>query len=165
MRKFGRLGLVGALALVGAVVLVAAGHGSSLGGRQHVAIQITAKDTDSEPGVGKGTFKLIVGPGKLGADRGPMTYAEGIYRRGTQDGQYFELGRGTDTLEGKAGTLVIRREDRLVNVFDRIVITGTWNAVSGTGAYAGVKGGGRHASLELASGIFHVQYEGILTVP
>ena len=163
MSKFGRLGLVGAVTLVGAAGLVVTGQTSSLGGRQSVIIQITARDT--EPGVGKGTFKLIAGPGKLEVDRGVITYAESILQRGTQDGQYFELGRGTDTLEGKAGTLVIRREDRLVNVFDRTVVTGPWTAVSGTGVYAGVKGGGRHAALELANGTFHVQYEGFLTVP
>ena len=163
MSKVGRLGLIGGLALVAAVVLAAAGHGSSLAKRQGVVIQITAKDTD--PGLGTGTFKLIAGPGTLDADRGTVSYAEGIYRQGIEAGQSFELGRGTDMLTGKAGTLVIRRNDRLVSAGPYQVVTGPWTVVGGTGVYAGVRGGGRHAAVGRPSGSTYVQYEGVLTTP
>ena len=67
------------------------------------------------------------------------------------------------TLTGKRGTLVVRNQIGWIDVPDGFaVFTGTWKVISGTGAYAGLAGGGRGAGVQLANGNTKAQFEGFL---
>ena len=67
------------------------------------------------------------------------------------------------TLTGKHGTFVARNRIELVDLPDGwAVFTGTWKVVRGTGAYAGLSGGGRGAGTAPAGGDGKSQFEGFL---
>jgi len=70
------------------------------------------------------------------------------------------------TLTDKHGTLVARNRIEWVDLPDGwAVFTGTWKVLRGTGAYAGVSGGGRGAGTAPAQGIGKSQFEGFLILP
>jgi hypothetical protein len=82
-----------------------------------------------------------------------------------REGQRVEIYRTTFTLKGKRGSLTIRERIEWVYAGNPYVGTGTWKVVRGTGAYAGIAGGGRTASAGLnhGNGAWYVHQEGFLT--
>ena len=93
----------------------------------------------------------------------PSTFCCWSQRSITRDGQTIEINNPQMTLTGKQGTLVARNQIGWVDLPDGwAVFTGTWKVISGTGAYAGLAGGGRGAGVQLANGNGKSQFEGFL---
>jgi hypothetical protein len=92
-------------------------------------------------------------PGALGPDSGTASaccWTERIVRR---DGQKIEIDNPLATWVGKHGKLVIRFRIEWVDAGNGYGVgTGTWKVVRGTGAYRGVRGGGRSAHAWLPRG-------------
>src|SRR5262245_21657633 len=90
-----------------------------------------------------GTFILTPSSnGPLGSDSGTQT---SVWKSSavTREQQYVDVEAGVTTYKGKRGTFVIRYRDELVEAGSRYgAIIGRWTFVRGTGAYAGVTGGG-----------------------
>lgn len=127
-------------------------------------------------GTASGKFTLELGASR---DSGKLTfkYSYGLLRR-TAAGQTFRPVQRTETFRGKSGTLVIRSAGRQFPVQvvnpndpdgDSEVWTGTWSIVSGTGRYAGLKGGGGVVGIIQypGRGVFSLdyvyRYEGLVT--
>lgn len=113
--------------------------------RQRVAIEVKVPLNART-----GTFVLdALTPGQLKSDIGPITITSGptpVFGGRIIGGQSVDRFRGTDTLSGKRGTLVIRLQVGFVSAGNGYQVgTGTWSVVSGTGAYARLAGGGRSA--------------------
>jgi hypothetical protein len=74
--------------------------------------------------------------------------------RKTPEGMTYTPLRIAITLTGRHGTIVIRTDSRLFDLVkvDDSIATGTWSVVSGTGRYAGLKGGGAMLWLQQGSG-------------
>ena len=82
----------------------------------------------------------------------------------TRDGQKIEINDPQMTLTSKRGTLVARNVIDWVDIPDGWgVFTGTWKVIRGTGAYAGLSGGGRGAGVMLLNGNTKAQFEGFLS--
>ena len=127
-------------------------------------------------GTASGKFTLELSASR---DAGKLTfkYTYGSARK-TSAGQTFRPGERTETFRGKYGTLVIHSVGRQFPVGvesptdpdgDSEVWTGTWSIVSGTGRYAGLKGGGGVVGIILFSAGHDVsldyswRYEGFVT--
>jgi hypothetical protein len=81
-----------------------------------------------------------------------------------RDGQAIDIENPQMTLTGKRGTLVVRNRIEWVDLPDGwAVMTGTWRVINGTGAYAGLSGGGRGAAVLPANGGGKSRFEGFLT--
>ena len=105
---------------------------------------------DPARGTTAGTFLLELG---ASTDSGKLTrrYTYGALTR-TAAGQAYRPGQFTETLRGKAGTLVLRVSGRQFPVGvrhpvvdpdgDSMIWVGTWTIVRGTGRYVGLEGGG-----------------------
>jgi hypothetical protein len=101
--------------------------------------------------------------GPIKPDTGTANFCCWTRRSMTQDGEDIELNNPQMTLAGKHGTLVARNQIAWVDIPDgQSVFTGTWKVIRGTGAYAGLTGGGRAAGLSLANGNTKAQFEGFL---
>lgn len=67
---------------------------------------------------------------------------------------------------GKRGTLVLQSQFAWVEAGGPYnIATGTWKVIRGTGQYARVTGGGRSATVGLASSRSLARYQGYLTTP
>ena len=121
----------------------------------------------------EGTFVLApLRPGAIRRDSGTFSAAGGSGRTVIRNGQEVLIYTNTWKLAGKRGSLTIREQIEWVSIGrdgnrdgqDDTVATGTWKVVRGTGAYAGIAGGGGngHAGLEVG---WIARYEGFLTVP
>lgn len=81
----------------------------------------------------------------------------------TRNGQSIEIDNPEVTFISNRGTMVIRQLIDWLDLPDGYAIsTGTWRVVRGTGAYAGLSGGGGHAGIQLRDGSFKWQDEGLL---
>jgi hypothetical protein len=102
-------------------------------------------------------------PGALGPDSGTASaccWTERIVRR---DGQKIEIDNPLATWVGKHGKLVIRFRIEWVDAGNGYGVgTGTWKVVRGTGAYRGVRGGGRSAHAWLPRGPVSWRADGFL---
>jgi hypothetical protein len=102
-------------------------------------------------------------PGVLGSDSGTASdccWTERIVRR---DGQKIEIDNPLATWVGKHGKLVIRFRIEWVDAGNGYGVgTGTWKVVRGTGAYRGVRGGGRSAHAWLPRGPVSWRADGFL---
>jgi hypothetical protein len=68
------------------------------------------------------------------------------------------------TLTGRQGTLVLRNRIEWVDIPDgQAIFTGTWRVIRGTGASAGLSGGGRGAGVALSSSNGKSRFEGFLS--
>ena len=130
------------------------------------------------PTSGSGTFKLL-GANAADSDRGTVTFKfSSALGTKTEHGQFFQSIRHTKTLKGKHGGLVIHSTGRQFPIGTSLfgndtsyVLTGTWSIFSGTGSYAGLKGGGEFVALivpNLRAGVpdeydFSYRYEGLVT--
>ena len=81
-----------------------------------------------------------------------------------RDGQDIDINDPQMTLTVKRGTLVVRSQIEFVDIPDGwAVFTGTWKVIRGTGAYAGLSGGGRRAGIQLPDGNGKSQFDGFLS--
>ena len=171
--------LVVLVALVAMITLTSVAAAGSRAAKQRVAITVTILPS------GKGVLtELPLGKGALARDSGAFG---GNWKSRTssgfhvmRDGQQVDVYTGVVwTLTGKRGNLVLRERTEWTDLGQDLnrdgvgfrdgsgvdgIATGTWNVVRGTGAYAGISGGGR--SSHLGQGRRWVaRYEGFLTVP
>ena len=101
--------------------------------------------------------------GAVKRDAGPASACCWTRRNLVRNGQAVEINNPKLTLTGKQGTLVLRNEIGWVDLPDGwAVFTGTWKVISGTGAYAGLAGGGRGAGATTPNGRIRSQFEGFL---
>ena len=122
--------------------------------KQQVAIQMN------------GGAHFVLSPLKSGAikrDTGTAAFCCWSSRHITRDGQEIDINDPQMTLTARNGTLVARNRIEWVDLPDGwAVFTGTWKVIRGTGAYAGLSGGGRVAGVELVQGTVKSQFEGFL---
>lgn len=158
MSKLLQSALAVGLASVG-VVLTAVAAASPEGSKQRVAITTqAAKATTTSP--------FVLAPlqsGALKADSGKMIAPAPSGRDVIREGQAVSINSGSATLRGKHGTLVVRYVSEWVDAGNGYLASADrWKVVRGTGQYAGVKGGGRGASVGLHGGSWSSRFEGVL---
>lgn len=167
--KFAAIAALSALALA-APLSAAPGAGKTL-------IKIDAVSEGAYSYSGNFTVDLLKGPDfalvvKGSSDRGPLTGGAvdigGDAR--TPDGQLYNRIKGTDTLKGRAGSLVLRWSGRIYDVAGPHAAPGaveawlgTWSIVQGTGTYAGLRGGGRYAGIVRVCCKFTRRYTGFVS--
>lgn len=151
------LTLVAALAAAAATLAAVAAAAPSATG-QRVAIQVKDK-----PSGGTSFVLTPLSPGAIKGDTGTAAFCCWTQRSTVRNGQSIDINNPRMTLTGKQGTLVTRNLIGFVDLPDSwTVFTGTWKIIRGTGAYAGLAGGGRGAGVSLASGHSKAQFEGYL---
>jgi hypothetical protein len=168
-----RLAVFGAL--TAAVTLTSVAAATPDAAKQRVAITVTILPS------GKGVLTPL-GTGPLARDSGAfegtnLQSARQSGRNVLRDGQQVDVYTGVVwTLTGKRGNVVLRERAEWTDLGQDLnrdgvgfrygsgadgIATGTWKVVRGTGAYAGVSGGGR--SSHLGQGRRWVaRYEGFL---
>jgi len=166
-----RLTLKTKLAALAALAALFGVSAASAAAEQAGKTPLTIYVAEHGVGVGSGTFTLQ-GASAADSDSGTLTFVKsfnGRYGR-TSDGLLFQSAQRTDTLTGKHGKLVIRSTGRQFPVVknDNYVWVGTWSIVSGTGKYAGLKGGGGVVGILLPSThaeeqVVSLRYEGFVT--
>ena len=101
--------------------------------------------------------------GAIKQDAGVVSFCCWSERHIMRDGQAIDVNDPKMTLTGKQGTLVTRNRIEWVDLpEDYSVFTGTWKVIRGTGAYAGLSGGGRGAHVTLPNGNGMSRFEGFL---
>src|SRR5262245_56016777 len=173
-----RLAPLAALAVLGVTLTSVAAAGAEVT-KQRVAITVTILPS------GKGVLTpLPLGEGALARDSGTFggnwesrrQSGRDLMRDGQQVTSYTGI---VWTLTGKLGSLVLRERNEWTDLGQDLnrdgvgfrygsgadgIATGTWKVVRGTGAYAGISGGGR--SSHLGQGRRWVaRYEGLLVRP
>jgi hypothetical protein len=104
--------------------------------------------------------------GAVKADSGTVTWCCWTQHFVSRDGQKVEIDSPVvGTFTGKQGTIKVSQQIEWVNIPDGYSIsTGTWKVVGGTGAYAGLSGGGRHAGVGLPGGITKFREDGLVSL-
>jgi hypothetical protein len=148
-----KLTAIAAFAAVTATLATVAAAGP-VAAKQRVEIQVK----DGAP------FVLTpLGPGAIKPDTGTASFCCWTERPIMRDGQAIDINNPQWTLTGKLGTLVGRNQMGYIDLPDGwAVFTGTWKIIRGTGAYAGVTGGGRLGGVALANGKTKAQLQGFL---
>ena len=143
-----------AVAVLAAAVatLAAVAAAGPVAAKQRIEIQV------------KGGFVLTpLTPGDIKPDTGTASFCCWTQRSIMRDGQAIDINDPKWTFTGKLGTIVGRNTMGYVDLPDGwAVFTGTWKVIRGTGAYAGLAGGGRVAGVALANGSTKAQFEGFL---
>jgi hypothetical protein len=136
-----------------AVTLTTVANAERFAARQHVAIQLKS-----------GTFVLsTMTSGGVKGDAGSAAACCWTRRFVTRDGLTNEIDNPQVTLRGKRGTLVLRNQIEFIDIpGGDAVFTGSWKVVRGTGAYAGISGGGHGGGLQPADGNSKARFEGFL---
>ena len=162
MKRPGSAPLAGALALL-AVASMTLGLGD---GGEPRCQEAAHRDR------GENSYRDIVGTFTLqGLTDGPLQRDSGTFLTSPNasapsrvvDGQRTQHFGVNDTLTGKRGTLVIQSFGDGVSAgggYD--VGSGTWSIVRGTGAYAGLKGGGRFGYAMTPTKFSFAQFEGFV---
>ena len=151
-----KLTAVAALAAAAITVTAVTSAGSATA-KQRVAIQVT------DPGAGFVLTPLT--SGAIKPDTGTVAFCCWTQRTIMRHGESIDINNPRITLTGKLGTLVARNRIGWIDASDGLsVFTGTWKVIRGTGAYAGLAGGGRGAGVDLgdAAGTTKAQFEGLL---
>jgi hypothetical protein len=150
---------------VGSAGRTSAAPAGAVAGKQRIAIAV------KQPLEARtGSFVLeVLTPGPLARASGSTMFASGptpVFIGRIVGGQRVDRFRGTDTLKGKDGTLTIRLQVDFVSAGNRYQVgAGTWSIVRGTGAYAGLTGGGRSALVSPPGKFGFAQHEGFVTEP
>ena len=127
-------------------------------------VAITAKGTAHISSSGKFVLEPL-GVGALENDSGTETSVVANQRTMTRDGQTANIVTWISTCKGKRGSFVMRVRIEHVDAGNGFHIgTGTWRFVRGTGAYAGITGGGRVANAWVV-GSLSERRDGFLTLP
>ena len=152
-----KLTVVAALVTAAATLAAVAAAGPT-STKQRIAIQV-------KNGASGTSFVLTpLSPGAIQPDTGTAAFCCWSQRSAVRNGQSIDINNPRMTLTGKQGTLVARNLVEFVDLPDSwAVFTGTWTVIRGTGAYAGVAGGGRGAGVSLADGGNKAQFEGYLS--
>jgi hypothetical protein len=143
-------------ALLAAVALAASSATAAPSAAKNLTITATGILQSGSGGGASGPFELQ-GASAADTDVGKLTFSEGAIpplARKTPEGLTYVPLNFPATVTGKHGTLVIRMSARQFDVVkvDDSIVTGTWSVVRGTGAYAGLKGGGTLVGLQQAAG-------------
>ena len=150
----------GLVVLAVVLTFVSAAAGTSTASKQRVVVT-------SKVGVGDRFTLTPLTPGALGTDSGSFDSCCWGYRTLVRDGQDVIVNdHDRRTFTGKRGTLVLRFHNEWTDAGSGYAIgVSTWRVVSGTGAYKGVTGGGRAATVWLhpTRGPAGFQAEGFLT--
>src|SRR5262245_39923779 len=143
------------VAHVAALMFASAAAGTSPTTKQRVTIT-------SKPCVDR--FSLVcLRPGPDIVDAGSVDWCCYSSRFLVREGQSVLVNDPRATLAGKRGTLVVRFRTEWLDAGNAYEVgVSTWRVVGGTGAYAGVTGGGRGASAWLPRGPVSFQAEGFL---
>ena len=138
-----------------AVTLTAVAAAGPVAAKQRVAIQENAN----------GSFVLTpLTPGAIKRDTGTASFCCWTERHIKRDGQDIDINDPRWTFTGKLGTIEGRNQVGFVDLPDGwAVFTGTWKVIRGTGAYAGLSGGGRGAGVALPNSTGKSQFEGLLS--
>ena len=154
-------------ALAAAVTVTSIASAVPTAAKQRVALTVTILPS------GKGVLTPLK-DGALTRDSGtfsgsnpPSTPPD---RTVVREGQTVEIYHNVWTFTGKGGSLVIRERNEAVdlgqdldhNSFQDGIAMGTWKVVRGTGAYAGIAGGGRSAHFYQGQR-WVARYEGFLS--
>jgi hypothetical protein len=151
-RKLTALAALVAIAATLATIAAAAPAGA----RQRVSIAVTG-------GAGSKFALTALTAGAIKSDTGVASFCCWTQRFITRDGQSIELNNPQMTLTGKRGTIVARNQIGWIDIPDGWgVFTGTWTVIRGTGAYAGLAGGGRGAGVMFNSSETKATFEGFL---
>ena len=144
-----KLTAIAALAAAAATLAAVAAAGP-VAGKQRLTIQV-ARCPASAPGC---PFTLTpLGAGPVKPDSGTFTACCWTQRFITRDGQAIEIDNPHGTFTGKRGTFYVSQQIEWVDIPSGFAIsTGTWKVVRGTGAYAGLSGGGLHAGIQMPDG-------------
>jgi hypothetical protein len=127
-------------------------------------VEITAKG-DANPASSLKFVLTPLGAGALKPDSGRETSVVANQRTMTRDGQTANIVTWISTCKGKRGSFVMRVRIEHVDAGNGFHIgTGTWRFVRGTGAYAGITGGGRVANAWVV-GSLSERRDGFLTLP
>ena len=150
-----------AVPVVAAVTVVAVAAGGPTAAKQRVAIDGKLATTPANS-----FFKFVpLTAGALKADSGKATGNANVGPTIVRsNGQSVNTENGVFSYVGANGTLNVSQ--RLVAVAaggNYNVLTGTWKVIGSTGVYAGYKGGGTVATVELPSGAWFYHEEGYLT--
>lgn len=151
--------------LVGLVALAASslpGPLAAAPGAGKTLIVIDAKSEGAE--FCMGAFSLSW---KSVSDSGTITCTRSFGASGkTAEGLPFDTVKGTDSLKGKAGGLVLRFSARIYpNAYSTEGWFGTWSIVRGTGKYAGLTGGGKFAAVSEVCCTLLNRYAGLVAKP
>jgi hypothetical protein len=140
-----------------AVTLAAVAAAGPVAAKQRVAIQTK--------GAIAGPFVLTpLTPGAIKRDTGTASFCCWTNRHIMRDGLAIDIGDPRWTFTGKLGTITGRNQMEFADLPDGwAVFTGTWKVIRGTGAYAGLSGGGRVAGVSLANGNTKARFEGFLS--
>jgi hypothetical protein len=143
-----------ALALATAAALAAVAAAGPVAAKQRVELQIR----------GNGSFVLApMTSGAVKRDTGTASFCCWTSRHVTRDGVTNEIDDPHVTLFGKRGMLKLHNRIEFFDILDGwTVITGTWKVVGGTGAYAGISGGGSGAGVMLSPSNEKTLFRGFL---
>ena len=153
------------VAIAAAVSLTSVAAAGQEGARQQV--EITAKGV-ANPAASAKFVLTPLGAGALKPDSGKETSVVANQRTVTRDGQRAEIVTWISTCKGKRGSFVLRVRIEHIDAGNGFHIgTGTWRFVRGTGAYAGITGGGRVANawVDFGSRALSERRDGFLTLP
>jgi hypothetical protein len=142
--------------------VAAAGPGAA---RQQVEITATGV---ANPAASAKFALTPLSPGGLAPDSGTEASVVAKQRVVTRDGQRAEIVTWVTTCKGKRGSFVLRVRIEHIDAGSGFHIgTGTWRFVRGTGAYAGITGGGRVANawVDRGSRALSERRDGFLTLP
>ena len=136
-------------AVAGISVLCAVVLGSALTTASAAGTRSRIKIDTYLSGIEGGTGKFVLTL-KSALDGGTITFTRSFGAdKTTAEGLPYSVLTDTETLKGKAGTLVIRSSGQaFAPGFGDEVWMGTWTIVKGTGQYAGLTGGGRWVANE-----------------
>ncbi len=149
MRKTLTIAVVLAIAAVLATVALA----RPAAAKEHVIFNLTTNSFVLTP-----SSSTAIQP-----DRGAFAACCWTTRHVVLAGERLELNDPHITLTGAHGTLNLRNRIEWVSVPGGWgIFTGTWKVVGGTGAYAGLSGGGRVAGVQTATGKSRAQFFGFL---
>jgi hypothetical protein len=144
-----------AVLAAGTVSVASIAAAGSVAARQRVAIQVT--------GANQSFVLTPLTSGAIKLDTGIAYFCCWSTRHVMRDGQAIDVNDPQMTLTGKRGTLVLRNRIEWVDVPEgEAIFTGTWKVIRGTGAYAGLSGGGRGAGVTLANSNAKSRFEGFL---
>jgi hypothetical protein len=152
------------IVLAAAVTVASVATASPEAAKQRVQITISGPATNS----GQKFVLFAPSAGPLEPDSGPTTSVVANQRNVTRDGQPAQIVTWVSTQKGKHGSFVVRARIEHIDAGNGFHIgTGTWKFVRGTGAYAGITGGGRVANawIDFGSRAISERRTGFLRLP
>jgi hypothetical protein len=143
-----------AATLAGVAAVAAAGP---VAAKQRIAIEMRG-------GVNESFVLTPLNSGAATRDVGTATACCWSQRKIVRAGVTVDVNDPQMTLTGKRGTLVFRNRIEWADLPDGwATFTGTWKVIRGTGAYAGLSGGGRVGGVTQPNGNGRSRFEGLVS--